>query len=305
MTERVCACARVRVCACARVRVCACARGRSSTPRTNPPAWRDVRLRRFLGEPVDDCLPTLGQGVFEDRQQHLWTVAEDVSDRAELADVFGVVDHVRRRGMTQTVRREARNVGFLHEQCEGAVVRAGEDVSTVACRVDQVVVLPVGARDEALFGLLGPAPDQRTNRLGRQRDESPRSHVLGVAEHGAAVDSDEALVDPQRSTTDVEVVPAMRQCGSCEPFVVRPTLASSAWDVRSAARQYVGSLSARALDGDRRPREGWCGRSFAGGLFKIPSKRFADTRQHRPPADGLVSGRSAARWHYTALVGRP
>ncbi len=63
-------------------------------------------LRRYLREPVDDCLPTLGQGVGVDRQQHLWTVAEDVTDRAEFADVFGVVDHVRRRGMTQTVRRE-------------------------------------------------------------------------------------------------------------------------------------------------------------------------------------------------------
>jgi hypothetical protein len=86
----------VRVC----VRVCAWTLQHYTD---EPAGLAGRRLRRFLGEPVDDCLPTLGQGVCVDRRQHLWTVAEDVSDRAEPADVFGVADHVRRRATTQTV----------------------------------------------------------------------------------------------------------------------------------------------------------------------------------------------------------
>ncbi len=93
--------------------------------------------------------------------------------------------------------------------------------------------------------MLGPAPDQHTNCLGRQRDEPSRSQVLGVAEHGAAA----------RLSSIRNVRPPMSRSPSHAParfavnrFVGRPTLASSAWDVRSAARQYVAPPSDRALD---------------------------------------------------------
>ena len=67
----------------------------------------------------------------------------------------------------------------------------------MACRDDQVVVLPLVASQEALFGLLGPPPIEGANGLGREWNEPPRSRVLGVAEHGAAVDGHEAFVDAQ------------------------------------------------------------------------------------------------------------
>ena len=76
--------------------------------------------------------------------QHVGAVAQEISGGADLADIAGVADHVRRCSVPEAVRRETRHSCPGHEPVEGLVEVAWRHRRAGSGSDDEVVVDPLG-----------------------------------------------------------------------------------------------------------------------------------------------------------------